>query len=1106
MMNNKYESLFRRSELRRCLRGGPRNFRLLVFILVFLFSTVSVLAQGSTPGQGYGAIATDAAFNLSVGTSTTQSNTKFLLVASSTGSSDFVLKILQSTQTPIFFVRNDGGISIGTTTVTAGQLTVQGNLYATGSLLNGGVQATQMVPGLFGGASNYAFPSGLGISTTSASLPSGVALAVYGTSTFFGNVGIGTTSPLAVDGGTATKFHVDNGAGTGNIEVARFEGGSDADNTYGVVRIGHANDRGFFVKGGRQTGDTPIATMGLTDAVGTMTDIMTFLNGNVGIGTTAPSSTLHVVGNVRITGSASTTNFAITSLTSQSCLGTDAAGKLQAGSCGGSSQWTSASGGIYYPSRVSVGTTTLDTYALLVATSSDNLFAIKREGAAYPTIFKQGTDGALVINNSSTDTLTLRYGNVGIRTTSPGALLDIMPGGYLPTDIGLRVSFYGPNLADFLTNVDIPGKVRISGGGTSNGRSGLEVYNFNPTAAADAIYGEFKAGYDGSWTTTGVYIASRRTGAAEFAPLMFYTNDVERMRIATSGYVGIGTTTPAYNLVVSGNSYVTGNAYFSSPSYYLNNGSANLNILTLASNQLHGGSGLSFYSDTTNIRMTIASSGYVGIGTTVPSSTLHVVGNVRITGSASTTNFAITSLTSQSCLGTDAAGKLQAGSCGGSSQWTSASGGIYYPSRVSVGTTTLDTYALLVATSSDNLFAIKREGAAYPTIFKQGTDGALVINNSSTDTLTLKSGKVGIGTASPQLMLHVSDGTASGMSNPVSGYASMAITDNSIALLYFEATGATSGQRVFRIDGGGGLLSFGSMNDASTAWVKQNILNIKYDGSIGIGKTDPQSILHVRSNHPTLVLEDIDGTSNTTQVLQFQSQAIVLGSVNMEYGRLMLYTINIRDIVFAPNQTVSMVVKAGSGFVGIGESSPGYELDVMDHGSTTARFGTVSTAAVTIGGGSGKLTVGTVDPIYTIGGNKYATYLPGMTGQKEETTGVAHLRRLTRTDTQTSAEIYGYTIDFNNLEKGSDLWLFSKVTDLKNNFDKLVALLTASFDGRVWYEKDSKNLLLKIFAATSDKQQATSLEVSYRLSAPRFDAASWPNISSDPSSGFIITD
>ena len=51
-------------------------------------------------------------------------------------------------------------------------------------------------------------------------------------------------------------------------------------------------------------------------------------------------------------------------------------------------------------------------------------------------------------------------------------------------------------------------------------------------------------------------------------------------------------------------------------------------------------------------------------------------------------------------------------------------------------------------------------------------------------------------------------------------------------------------------------------------------------------------------------------------------------------------------------------------------------------GGTSELLGTV-----TVGNGTGKIDVGTVDPPYTINGEKYATYMSGMIGVKEEVTG-----------------------------------------------------------------------------------------------------------------------
>jgi hypothetical protein len=131
--------------------------------------------------------------------------------------------------------------------------------------------------------------------------------------------------------------------------------------------------------------------------------------------------------------------------------------------------------------------------------------------------------------------------------------------------------------------------------------------------------------------------------------------------------------------------------------------------------------------------------------------------------------------------------------------------------------------------------------------------------------------------------------------------------------------------------------------------------------------------------------------------------------------------------------------------------------------------------------GSNKLTVGTIDPVYSINGTNYATYGASMTGVNEETAGTLTLVR--------SADgTYAKTIDFGAQATGSDLWLFAHATELTDasNLSKLVVILTPSFDGRVWYKKNTAAGTLTIYSDQAG-------EVSYRFTAPRFDASKWSN-------------
>lgn len=150
------------------------------------------------------------------------------------------------------------------------------------------------------------------------------------------------------------------------------------------------------------------------------------------------------------------------------------------------------------------------------------------------------------------------------------------------------------------------------------------------------------------------------------------------------------------------------------------------------------------------------------------------------------------------------------------------------------------------------------------------------------------------------------------------------------------------------------------------------------------------------------------------------------------------------------------------------------------------------TAGLNVGSGSGKIDAGTVDPPYIIGGKPYATYMPGMTGVKEETTGVVKLKN------------GAYTLDFTDAPEGSDLWLFAHTVNMNGLsyigkdgkvyrttaaelFDKMTVLVSAAFDGKVWYEKDVAGKRITIHGSENNG------EVSYRLTAPRFDHEAWSN-------------
>jgi hypothetical protein len=118
-----------------------------------------------------------------------------------------------------------------------------------------------------------------------------------------------------------------------------------------------------------------------------------------------------------------------------------------------------------------------------------------------------------------------------------------------------------------------------------------------------------------------------------------------------------------------------------------------------------------------------------------------------------------------------------------------------------------------------------------------------------------------------------------------------------------------------------------------------------------------------------------------------------------------------------------------------------------------------------------------------------------MTGVKEETTGVV------QATTVIPGSGYRATLDFAGALSGSDLWLFSKASSLKNQLDRLVVLLSASNNTKTWYELDAESGQLHLFA-----QAPTT--ISYRLTAPRYDATTWLNTrdADSASIGHVIND
>jgi hypothetical protein len=190
-------------------------------------------------------------------------------------------------------------------------------------------------------------------------------------------------------------------------------------------------------------------------------------------------------------------------------------------------------------------------------------------------------------------------------------------------------------------NITGTGAITISAGGTNqnitltpSGTGTVNASTFNATSTTNGgfqgISTDSAAVPSFTWTgdlDTGMY----RAGADAIG---FSTQGTEKMRITSAGNVGVGTSSPDERLHVIGGAKLDRGFAAANPRLYLDHDSATDDANYIQLNR--GDAGLEVVSEdnvkirTNNTeRMRITSAGNVGIGTTSPASTLHVVGNFR---------------------------------------------------------------------------------------------------------------------------------------------------------------------------------------------------------------------------------------------------------------------------------------------------------------------------------------------------------------------------------------------------------------------------------------------------------------------------------------------
>jgi hypothetical protein len=383
--------------------------------------------------------------------------------------------------------------------------------------------------------------------------------------------------------------------------------------------------------------------------------------------------------------------------------------------------------------------------------------------------------------------------------------------------------------------------------------------------------------------------------------LIFGTNNTERVRIDSSGNVGVGTTGPVSKLHVHGNYTNDGTGGFmldatdnTDPEKYV----LKINPFVVAAAKV----GYQFQTKSvtggTNVPLTFDNAGLVGIGTTGPMGMLDVAPS-----------------------GVAVAYVRDSAGVAGTIKMASAGGSNYFESGI---TTT--------------------SASAAPLYFTN-------MNASNTWMTIGSTGNVGIGTTSPQSPLHIK---ATGDTADVYGGLRMspAAADGAAVSNYNQLTGfrhsglSLSGSAngssyaksyIFLNDTG---ISFGT-SDSSTdplANIKMTILNA---GNVGIGTPSPGTQLHIAGSSAVIILQDTGHLASSNSLVSFMS---FRDSAGTEYGWLgdgsgannyvSLFGGTTHGLQLGAGGSVRATIDT-SGNVGI-NTSPSYRLDVLGAAGTFA--------------------------------------------------------------------------------------------------------------------------------------------------------------------------
>ena len=247
------------------------------------------------------------------------------------------------------------------------------------------------------------------------------------------------------------------------------------------------------------------------------------------------------------------------------------------------------------------------------------------------------TDNAGTLGDSA---ITEISGNVGIGTTTPGSKLVVSANSAtLPAASGVA-RFADADGVQTAVFADAFGTNPVFNVRRANGTAAApSAVQANQLLGVIGASGYGASAYAGTRARVGFFASENWTNTANGSYLTFNTTangtntagGNERMRIDSSGNVGIGTTTPHYKLEVDGGSNFSGIGVLSTNDGVIgvSTGSSGIGVFGQSySNIAIGGSSQAGYAGYFEGKVTVT--GSVGLGTDTPADKLEVRGNIRL--------------------------------------------------------------------------------------------------------------------------------------------------------------------------------------------------------------------------------------------------------------------------------------------------------------------------------------------------------------------------------------------------------------------------------------------------------------------------------------------